>query len=175
MALQTQQASDVIINPTEAESVRATGPTWRAELMMTPRSKSIARASNTFNCGPGAWLMRPRLTCAPSCGERRSTARSSSGPPASKNHSTPAASGSVTEKLIHRVEAAGCPLVALTVDNTTGRNSQAYKRWRPKDLRPCAACHEGEPGTAIKERRMYDGIDMTGVTRLNPAMDRPSN
>jgi 4-hydroxymandelate oxidase len=80
-------------------------------------------------------------------------------------------SWAVTEKLIHRVEAAGCPVVALTVDNTTGRNSQTYKRLRPKDLHACAACHEGEPGTAIKERRMYDGIDMTGVTPQNPAMD----
>ena len=80
-------------------------------------------------------------------------------------------SWAVTEKLIHRVEAAGCPVVALTVDNTTGRNSQTYMRLRPKDLRPCAACHEGEPGTAIKERRMYDGIDMTGVNPHNPAMD----
>ena len=30
---------------------------------------------------------------------------------------------------------------------------------------------EGEPGTAIKERPMYDGIDMTGVRTQNPAMD----
>jgi 4-hydroxymandelate oxidase len=80
-------------------------------------------------------------------------------------------SWAVTEKLIHRVEAAGCPVVALTVDNTTGRNSQTYRRMRPKDLRQCAACHEGEPGTSIKEKRMYDGIDMTGVSTQNPAMD----
>jgi len=80
-------------------------------------------------------------------------------------------SWAVTEKLIHRVEAAGCPVVALTVDNTTGRNSQTYKRMRPKDLRQCAACHEGEPGTSLKEKRMYDGIDMTGVSTQNPAMD----
>jgi 4-hydroxymandelate oxidase len=77
----------------------------------------------------------------------------------------------VTEKIIHRVEDAGCPVVALTVDNTTGRNSETFKRLRPKDLRPCASCHEGEPGTSIKERRMYDGIDMTGVSTQNPAMD----
>ena len=62
-------------------------------------------------------------------------------------------------------------MIALTVDNTTGRNSETYLRTRPKDLRPCAACHEGEPGTAINERPMYDGIDMTGVTTQNPAMD----
>src|SRR5580704_7449255 len=39
------------------------------------------------------------------------------------------------EKIVRRVEAAGCPVIALTVDNTTGRNSETYLRTRPKDLR----------------------------------------
>ena len=75
------------------------------------------------------------------------------------------------EQLLRRVEAAGSTVVALTVDNTTGRNSETYLRTRPKDLRQCAACHEGQPGTALKERPMYDGINMTGVRTANPAMD----
>jgi 4-hydroxymandelate oxidase len=75
------------------------------------------------------------------------------------------------EKILHRVEAAGCPVVLLTVDNTTGRNSETYLRTRPKDLRQCSSCHEGQPGTAIRERPMYDGIDMTGVRTQNPSMD----
>ena len=75
------------------------------------------------------------------------------------------------EKILQRVEAAGCPVVLLTVDNTTGRNSETYLRTRPRDLRQCSSCHEGQPGTAVKERPMYDGIDMTGVGTQNPAMD----
>ena len=75
------------------------------------------------------------------------------------------------EKILRRVEAAGCPAVLLTVDNTTGRNSETYLRTRPKDLRQCSGCHEGPPGTALKERPMYDGIDMTGVKSQNPTMD----
>jgi isopentenyl diphosphate isomerase/L-lactate dehydrogenase-like FMN-dependent dehydrogenase len=75
------------------------------------------------------------------------------------------------EKILHRVEAAGCPVVLLTVDNTTGRNSETYLRTRPKDLRQCSGCHEGQPGTALRERPMYDGIDMTGVRTQNPSMD----
>jgi 4-hydroxymandelate oxidase len=75
------------------------------------------------------------------------------------------------QKLLQRVEAAGCPVIALTVDNTTGRNSETYLRTRPKDLHPCAACHVGEPFTDVHERPMYDGIDMTGVSTQNPAMD----
>src|SRR5689334_14826470 len=75
------------------------------------------------------------------------------------------------EKILARVSKAGCKVVLLTVDNTTGRNSETYLRMRPKDLRPCAACHKGDnPGTAVSERRMYDGIDMSAGTQ-NPAMD----
>ncbi len=82
-----------------------------------------------------------------------------------------ASSWAVTEKIVRRVQAAGCPSITLTVDNVTGRNSQTYKRLRPKDMKPCAACHDGDPGTSPKERRMYDGIDMTGVGMHNPALD----
>jgi isopentenyl diphosphate isomerase/L-lactate dehydrogenase-like FMN-dependent dehydrogenase len=77
----------------------------------------------------------------------------------------------VCQQLLRRVEAAGCSVIALTVDNTTGRNSETYLRTRPKDLRQCAACHKDGPGPGINERRMYDGIDMTGVRLQNPAMD----
>ncbi len=75
------------------------------------------------------------------------------------------------EKILARVSKAGCPVIMLTVDNTTGRNSETYMRTRPKDLRQCSGCHQGAPGTAVQERRMYDGIDMTGVSTQNPAMD----
>jgi 4-hydroxymandelate oxidase len=75
------------------------------------------------------------------------------------------------EKILERVSKAGCPVILLTVDNTTGRNSETYMRTRPKDLRQCSGCHQGAPGTAVQERRMYDGIDLTGVSTQNPAMD----
>lgn len=75
------------------------------------------------------------------------------------------------EKILRRVEAAGVRVLALTVDNTTGRNSETYLRMRGRDLSSCTACHQGEPGPSIERRPMYDGIDMTGVLRLNPAMN----
>ena len=77
----------------------------------------------------------------------------------------------VCEKMLRRVEASGCSVLVLTVDNVTGRNMETYLRTRPKDLRSCAICHQGEPGTAIKEKPMYDGINMTGVVRISPAVD----
>jgi isopentenyl diphosphate isomerase/L-lactate dehydrogenase-like FMN-dependent dehydrogenase len=74
------------------------------------------------------------------------------------------------ERLVRRVEAAGCPVIALTVDNTTGRNSETYLRALPRDLRQCMKCHEGGLGPTVKGKKMYDGIDMTGVAAQNPAM-----
>jgi isopentenyl diphosphate isomerase/L-lactate dehydrogenase-like FMN-dependent dehydrogenase len=82
-------------------------------------------------------------------------------------------SWAASEQMLHRVEAAGCTVIALTVDNTTGRLSETYLRTRPKDLAPCAACHEGGPGAPVSylKRPMYQGINMAGVLRQNPAMD----
>jgi 4-hydroxymandelate oxidase len=77
------------------------------------------------------------------------------------------------EQLLRRVEAAGSTVVLLTVDNTTGRNSETYRRTRPKDLNQCSSCHTGpgEPPGPVAERAMFKGIDMTGVRAPNPAMD----
>ena len=75
------------------------------------------------------------------------------------------------EKILRRVEAAGCTVIALTVDNTTGRNSETYLRTRPKDLSQCSACHKDGPGPGFSERPMFDGINMTGVRASYPAMD----
>jgi isopentenyl diphosphate isomerase/L-lactate dehydrogenase-like FMN-dependent dehydrogenase len=76
------------------------------------------------------------------------------------------------EKLLRRVESSGSTVVLLTVDNTTGRNSETYRRTRPSDLSACASCHgSGEPPGPVAERAMFKGIDMTGVRSPNPAMD----
>jgi 4-hydroxymandelate oxidase len=71
--------------------------------------------------------------------------------------------------LLRRVEAAGCSVIALTVDNTTGRNSETYLRTRPKDLKQCDACHEGGPGGG--PRPMTAPLTMPGGRGTNPAMD----
>jgi len=76
------------------------------------------------------------------------------------------------EQLLRRVEAAGSSVVLLTVDNTTGRNSETYRRMRPKDLSGCVSCHgPGEPPGPVGDRAMFKGIDMTGVRAPSPAMD----
>jgi 4-hydroxymandelate oxidase len=75
------------------------------------------------------------------------------------------------ELLLKRVEAAGTSVIALTVDNTTGRNSETYLRTRPKDLKQCDACHEGGPGGG--PRPMTQNLTMPGGRGSNPAMDWP--
>jgi isopentenyl diphosphate isomerase/L-lactate dehydrogenase-like FMN-dependent dehydrogenase len=76
------------------------------------------------------------------------------------------------EAILRRFEAAGVSVIALTVDNTTGRNSETYMRTRPKDLQQCAACHQvNGSNVVVKLRPIYEGINMTGVTGTNPAMD----
>jgi 4-hydroxymandelate oxidase len=74
------------------------------------------------------------------------------------------------EQFLRRVEAAGCTVIALTVDNTTGRNSETYLRTRPRDLTVCSTCHVGEP-LDPSTLPMYAGINMKGLTNINPAMD----
>jgi isopentenyl diphosphate isomerase/L-lactate dehydrogenase-like FMN-dependent dehydrogenase len=73
-------------------------------------------------------------------------------------------------QLLKRVEASGVSVIALTVDNTTGRFSETFFRTRPKDMQQCEACHKGglEAG---RHRPMLDGLNMKGVRRSDPAMD----
>ena len=67
------------------------------------------------------------------------------------------------EKLVRRVEAAGCAVLVLTVDQNAGRNTETQKRLSRADSRPCASCHQAAPGTAMGKqgRPMFAGIDNT--------------
>src|SRR5579864_4139730 len=77
----------------------------------------------------------------------------------------------VCEKILRRVEAAGCSVIALTVDNSTGRNSETFLRTRPKNTVQCTTCHESVDGPTPHERPMYDSINMAGLGYTNLAMD----
>jgi len=74
------------------------------------------------------------------------------------------------QALLRRVEAAGTTVIALTVDNTTGRNSETYLRTRPRDLNTCTPCHPSGPGSG--PRPMTEPLaSMPGGRGTNPAMD----
>jgi isopentenyl diphosphate isomerase/L-lactate dehydrogenase-like FMN-dependent dehydrogenase len=50
-----------------------------------------------------------------------------------------------TEKLIHRVEDAGCGVLAWTVDTMGGRNTETGPRLARTDTRDCLGCHPTRP------------------------------
>ena len=79
----------------------------------------------------------------------------------------------VTKRMVKRAEAAGCPVVALTVDNTMGSNRETVKRFAKLDERDCSVCHTTErirpmhQGLDIPERNDYrSSIDWEFVRRL---------
>jgi 4-hydroxymandelate oxidase len=82
----------------------------------------------------------------------------------------PASRWDVTEKLVHRAEAAGCPVLALTVDQEAGRNTETASRMQRLDTRPCAACHPTAPGAYFARRAMFTGIDVAGISNHNPSL-----
>ena len=79
----------------------------------------------------------------------------------------------VTEKLVKRAEAAGCPVLVVTIDLPTGRKTETEIRYRMQDTRDCLACHpKGGLGTAgfFTRKPMFKGLDMTGETLFAPAL-----
>jgi isopentenyl diphosphate isomerase/L-lactate dehydrogenase-like FMN-dependent dehydrogenase len=62
-----------------------------------------------------------------------------------------------TEKLVRRVEEAGCPAIAWTIDLLGGRNLETFERLRRTDTRACTTCHGPGPGLA-HPRPMTDGL-----------------
>jgi 4-hydroxymandelate oxidase len=68
-----------------------------------------------------------------------------------------------TEKLVKRVEDAGCPVLVWTVDLLAGRNTETDARFAREDTRNCVTCHTHGAGTPI-HRPMFDGLD----GRYNP-------
>lgn len=75
-----------------------------------------------------------------------------------------------TEKLVKRVEGAGCPVLVWTVDLFGGRNTETATRLARQDRRNCAGCHvtggNGGFGRAKGHTPMFDGIEGNGI---NPA------
>lgn len=62
-------------------------------------------------------------------------------------------------KMLRRAEAAGCPVVVLTVDlPTTGAPARStLERAIRADTRDCTVCHQGS-GIAARQKPMYDGV-----------------
>jgi isopentenyl diphosphate isomerase/L-lactate dehydrogenase-like FMN-dependent dehydrogenase len=70
-----------------------------------------------------------------------------------------------TEKLVRRVEAAGCPVLVWTIDLLGGRNLETATRAQRTDTRQCAACHATATG-GRRDMAMYRGLSSA---RFNPS------
>jgi 4-hydroxymandelate oxidase len=79
-----------------------------------------------------------------------------------------------TKTLVKRAEAAGCPVVAVTVDTPAGRNTETAARLRREDTRTCSACHavddHGNPRPLISTKPMFGGIDTEGLGLTQPSL-----
>lgn len=61
------------------------------------------------------------------------------------------------EKMTHRVEAAGCQVLVLTVDLNGGRNTESERRLSKADTRQCSMCHTAAPGSN-STKPMFAGL-----------------
>ena len=67
-----------------------------------------------------------------------------------------------TEKLVKRAEAAGCPVLAWTIDLLAGRNTETATRFLRSDKRDCLSCHTNSPAAAgtgnNRDKPMFAGL-----------------
>jgi len=62
-----------------------------------------------------------------------------------------------TQRMVSRVEAAGCSVLVWTIDLLGGRNTETLTRFRRADARDCSPCHPSGPGS-IASKPMFRGI-----------------
>jgi 4-hydroxymandelate oxidase len=74
----------------------------------------------------------------------------------------------LTVALVRRAEAAGCPVLVLTVDSAGGSNRETEKRFARLDTRQCSSCHGG-PGNYAIVPGNYEGLDLSRMTITTPA------
>ncbi len=77
----------------------------------------------------------------------------------------------VTQAPVRRAEAAGCPVIALTVDLQGGSNRLTGARSIPRDSRDCSACHTKKPPQWFEDmarKPMFKGLDISAVTDMTP-------
>jgi len=71
-----------------------------------------------------------------------------------------------TEKLIRRVEAAGCKVLVWTVDGLEGRNLETSARLAKMDTRNCASCHADRKKPMVDANLNPRGATWDYVNRL---------
>jgi isopentenyl diphosphate isomerase/L-lactate dehydrogenase-like FMN-dependent dehydrogenase len=76
----------------------------------------------------------------------------------------------ITRALTKRAEAAGCPVLVLTVDLQGGSNRETMLKYRRVDSRQCTDCHVGglTYNPTIRRRPMFEGLDVSKVVTQYP-------
>jgi 4-hydroxymandelate oxidase len=77
----------------------------------------------------------------------------------------------VTQALVRRAEATGCPVLVLTVDLQGGSNRVALARSLRHDTRDCTTCHSTSRTRLsgfIAGKPMFSGVDISAVKDLTP-------
>src|SRR4051812_9353119 len=70
----------------------------------------------------------------------------------------------VAKAFVTRAEKAGCPVVAVTVDRSGGRNQETLFWLQRTDSRDCNSCHDRSSLAAnLRRRSMYEGVDLDGL------------
>ncbi|MFN7924605.1 MAG: alpha-hydroxy acid oxidase [Bryobacteraceae bacterium] len=83
----------------------------------------------------------------------------------------PSSRWEVTERLVRRVEQAGCPVLALTVDTQAGRHTETFERWKLLDKRECPVCHGTRQEDFFRRKPMFSGIDVEGLRTANASLN----
>jgi 4-hydroxymandelate oxidase len=72
---------------------------------------------------------------------------------------------SVTRAIVERAQRAGCPAIAVTVDNQWGRMplNETLQRAMRVDTRVCTQCHIDGSHDSVRKAPLYSGIDLSRV------------
>jgi 4-hydroxymandelate oxidase len=76
----------------------------------------------------------------------------------------------ITQALVKRAEAAGCPVLVLTVDLPAGRNTETQSRFTREDTRQCSSCHQPGWDGYFRRKAMFERLDLTGVSLFSPGL-----
>jgi 4-hydroxymandelate oxidase len=79
----------------------------------------------------------------------------------------------IVRAMVKRAEAAGCPVLVLTVDLKEGSNRETLFRAERADSRQCSMCHTNGFGGfgRVANRPMFAGLDVSKATNLiSPAL-----
>lgn len=76
-----------------------------------------------------------------------------------------------TERLVQRVQDAGAPVIAVTIDTQAGRRTETFERSKLLDKRECVSCHGTTREDFYRRKPMFQGLDVTGLTTTSRQFD----